>query len=202
MSQSNTGDCDQVSDSPPKVNDLTVPIAEDEKQTQGCLPTATKETETEEVTSETDTTGTCGSCKQVRQDESENLSQHDSKEEDEEEAMGRSKRKGRGRGAEAQRLLSAEPVTFPNTLDGFGYFFDEGNVTWYWIITFMLLVTPWCKEFLQYVWTVIADGKLKEIGSKAPFNFFYSPTDETLNQRRYEALGEVCTYVRTYVSVM
>ena len=130
MSQSNTGDCDQVSNSPPKVNELTVPIAEDEEQTQGCPPTTTKETETEEVTSETDTTGTCGSCTaQARQDESEASSQDNTKEEEEE--MGRSKRKGRGRGAEAQRLLSAEPVTFPNTLDGFGYFFDEGNVMWY-----------------------------------------------------------------------
>ena len=130
MSQSKTGDCDQVSDSPLKVNELTVPIAEDKEQTQGCPPTAAKESETEEVTSETDTMGTCGSCQQVRQDESEASILHGAKEEEEEE-MGKSKRKGRGRGAEAQRLLSAEPVTFPNTLDGFGYFFNEGNVTWH-----------------------------------------------------------------------
>ena len=37
----------------------------------------------------------------------------------------------------------------------------------------------------------VADGKLKEIGSDKPFNFFYSPNDESLNQRRYEALGDV-----------
>lgn len=114
MSDSKTGDCDQVSDSPLKVNELTVPIAEDKEQTQGSPPTATKETETEEVTLEAHSMGNCRN----REDAME-----------EEEVMERSKKKGSGRGAEAQRLLSDEAVTFPNTLDGFGYFFDEGNVT-------------------------------------------------------------------------
>ena len=131
MSQSKTGDCDQATDSPPRSNEPAEPIAKDKGQTQESSPahsveetTAPEETEAEGVKPDTDTTGNCARQGVREEGDSESLCEQDTTEEEE---MGRSKKKGKG-GAEGKRLLAAESVKFPNTLEGFGYFFDKGNV--------------------------------------------------------------------------
>ena len=134
MSQSETGDCDQATDLPRRLKELAVPGVEGKEHTQESVPThcveettSTKETEAEEVTPDTGTTGNCCAESGARQDDnSESTCEDDTREWEE---MGKSKKKGRGGAqAEARRLLQAEPVTFPSTLEGFGYFFDKGNM--------------------------------------------------------------------------
>lgn len=131
MSQSKTGDCDQATDSPPRSNEPAEPIAKDKEQTQESLPTHSaggtttpEKTEAESVKPDTDTTGNCARPVVHQEDDSESLCEQDTTEEEE---MGRSKKKGKG-GAESKKLLPAESVKFPSTLEGFGYFFDKGNV--------------------------------------------------------------------------
>lgn len=71
-----------------------------------------------------------------------------------------------------------EPSTpsFPKTLEGFGYKFNDSKLI---------------KWQCQYITDITTGGQLRQIENNEPFVFKVKESDQQYNQLHYEALGEV-----------